>query len=226
MTEGWGAASRRRLSHAWTGWAWCWQRWWWYTTAAEIVGFALPALTGLVAWRLGWAPIPFYIAMVVAGAGEGALLGGGQRLALRPVLPVGRRWVTRTSLAAAGAWSIGMLPSTLIDLSVPVWLTVLATVPLAPLVLLSIGIAQWSVLRDLLPDAGLWIPANAVAWLLALPPTFVAPALVPPGAPLAVHVGAWLAAGAIMAAVVAAVTGLALILLLSRRDAAVSRTPL
>jgi len=208
------SSSRHALRQAWAEWGWFWRRWWLFTTAAEFVGFAMPALTGLVAWRLGLPPIPFYISMTAAGAAEGALLGAGQRRALDPVIPVSAKWTIRTAAAAAGAWAIGMLPNTLIDLSVPIWLALALSAPLAPVLLFSIGFAQWTLLRRHVPGAWRWIPANGVAWLIALPPTFIAPALLPADAAVQVYVVSWLAAGLVMAAIVAAITGLAVVLLL------------
>jgi hypothetical protein len=202
---------------AWARWSGFWRRWWAYTTAAECLGFAVPALVGLTAWRLGFAPLPFFLALVIAGIAEGAVLGVGQQRALGRVLPVGAwRWPAWTAVGAGIAWAIGMLPSTLIDVGVPVWIALTIFAPLAPVLLLSIGTAQWVVLRHHLPLAAWWIPANAAAWLIALPPTFIAPALVPDGASLGILVAAWLTAGLVMAATVAALTGLAMVWLLDQ----------
>jgi hypothetical protein len=205
-------------------WVGFWRRWWLFTTTAEFVGFGVPALAGIAAWQTGLSPVSFYLAMVAAGAVEGAILGVGQQQALKRAIPaIGAGWPVSTSAGAAIAWSIGMLPSTLIDLGVAVWLALALFVPLAPLLLMSIGVAQWTVLRHHLPRAWLWIPVNAVAWLVALPPTFVAPALVPEGASIALHVVAWLTAGLIMASIVAALTGWTMAYLLKRHARVLQR---
>jgi hypothetical protein len=203
-----------------------WRRWWVYTTVAECAGFAVPALVGLAAWRLDAAPAPFFLALVAAGTVEGAMLGIGQQRALRHVLPVSARaWPLWTAAGAGLAWAIGMLPSTLIDLGTPVWVALALFAPLAPVLLLSIGAAQWFVLRHHLPGAWRWISANAIAWLVALPPTFIAPALVPEGASMAVMIAAWLTGGLVMAATVAALTGLAMVYLLDQPRTMPTRVP-
>jgi hypothetical protein len=84
--------------------------------------------------------------------------------------------------------------------------------------LLSIGVAQWIVLRRHLPRAARWIVANALAWIAALPiPFAVLGATASTGA--VVQALAGIAAGAAMGAVVAAVTGQALLGLLRLRAA-------
>ena len=118
-----------------------------------------------------------------------------------------------------------MLPSTLIDLGTPVWVALVIFAPLAPVLLLSIGAGQWTVLRHHLPGAWRWMPANAIAWLVARPPTFIAPALMPEGASMQVMIAVWLTAGLVMAATVAALTGLAMIYLLDHPHAAPNEAP-
>ncbi len=59
-------------------------------------------------------------------------------------------------------------------------------------------------------SADLGRPAVAVAWFVALPPTFIGPALVPTDAPVALDLAVWGVAGLLMAAILAAVTGAAM----------------
>jgi hypothetical protein len=190
-------------------------------TAAELAGFAVPAVAGaLTADRPAVVMLP---ALLAAGAVEGALLGGGQALVLRralPGLPV-RRWVGLTAAAAVLAYLLGLAPS----MSADVWsgwppaLAIALAVPLGVALLLSIGTAQWIVLRRLVPRAGRWIIATAVGWLSGLA-VFMAVTmpLWQPGQPIAVTVAIGLAGGALMAATMAGITGWALLRLLSTRS--------
>jgi hypothetical protein len=94
-------------------------------------------------------------------------------------------------------------------------LLAVAWIALAPPLLLSIGVGQWCILRRKVSGAGRWLWANALGWLLGMPITFIGPALVPGDSPPAVWVGAFLACGLLMGAIVGAVTGQALCTLLA-----------
>jgi hypothetical protein len=180
-------------------------------TAAEAAGFAVPA--GVGALTAGSSPAVSVPALLAAGAVEGALLGWGQAAVLRRVLPgfPARRWVVVTSAAAVLAYAIGLAPSTL----APLWAgwpagVLIPVVALLGLVLLnSIGTAQWTILRRLVPRAGRWIAVTAFAWLGGLA-VFLAVSmpLWHPGQALAAIVGIGLFAGLLMAATMAAITGL------------------
>ena len=198
-----------------------WRRWFTATTLGELVGFLIPvAVVSAGADELA-GPLRFLL-VVLAGAGEGAVLGWAQSRVLRPLLPglSMTAWTARTAAAAALAWLVGMAPSTLgagfDDWSPGVRLAV--GVPAAVLVLLSIGVAQWTVLRRVLPGSARWIGWTAAGWLAGLA-VFVGVA--PPlwhagqGVVQVALVGAL--AGVGMAATMAAVTGWGLVRLL-RRD--------
>src|SRR5215217_6275061 len=90
-------------------------RWVLVVTLAEAVGFTVPAAVGVAVTAASWEPVVSLLAMVLAGSVEGAALGAAQADCLYRwgVLPARRRWVAATSVGAAVAWSIGMLPSTL-----------------------------------------------------------------------------------------------------------------
>ena len=118
------------------------------------------------------------------------------------------------ALAAAGAWAVGMLPSTLIgagmaiDLRHPGTWAALAVGGAA--LLLSIPVAQWTVLRGVLDRAWRWVPVNVGAWLAGLPFTFLPSPFVDEGtAPVRIAV-LFALGGVTMAATVAVVTGLGL----------------
>jgi hypothetical protein len=202
------------------------RRWLVAVTAGELAGFSIPAIVGATAYAAGLDGLGFLAALVIAGAGEGAVLGLAQSHVLCRCIPALRRrdWVVATASAAAFAWLLGMLPSTLGERLEQVPLALL--IPFAALgavaLLLSIGVAQWVVLRHHLPRASRWIAANALAWIAALPVPFVLLGASSGAGPV-VQALAGVAAGAVMGAVVAAVTGHALAQLLSLRAAAIGR---
>jgi len=85
------------------------------------------------------------------------------------------------------------------------------------LLLLSLGSAQWWVLRDHVPDARHWIPATAAAWLAGLGVfCAVAMPLWHPGQSVVLVAVIGAMAGLLMAATVAAVTGWALVRMLDK----------
>jgi hypothetical protein len=74
----------------------------------------------------------------------------------------------------------------------------------------SIGVAQWTVLRHLLPRAGRWVWFSALGWLagLAVFLIFTMPLWHPGQAP-AMTIAVGVAGAVLMAATMAAITGLA-----------------
>ena len=69
-------------------------------------------------------------------------------------------------VAAAVAWCVGMLPSTLYDTSStwPVGAAIVLGLPFALVLLTSTGVAQWYELRRHVARAGGWVAATALAW--------------------------------------------------------------
>lgn len=202
-----------------------WGAWLAWVTAGEIVGFTLPALVGSA---VATAPVAVqFPAFLVAGAAEGAVLGYAQSRVLCRALPVSaRHWIVATSLGATVAWLAGLTPgytwSRFADAS---WLVLLAGgLVLGGVLLFAIGVAQWLVLRHVLPRAGWWVPATAVAWLAGLSGfAAVSTPLWRPGQswPLVAAVG--VLAGTVMAAVMAVVTGAALVRLVGGQPAVPER---
>jgi hypothetical protein len=207
-------------------------RWTAACTAGELLGFGVGGVLGALAF--GSIPDPntpilallLVTACVGAGLIEGTILGLLQWLALRSTFRTipPRAWVGATALAGAAGWFLGSLPPTLISLlgagssgatvgSEPAWdpgplEVVLASAALG-LVLGSIfGAFQWLALRRHAVHAGRWIGANALAWMFALPWSYVAGSSVatssPPGVLIAVAVGT----GVLMGVSVALITGL------------------
>jgi hypothetical protein len=127
------------------------------------------------------------------------------------------RWTAATAIAAGLAWAIGMTPSTLGGFTEDHPGVIIAgAVVFAPILLNSIGVAQWWVLRAHIAGAGWWVPANAVGWLAGLPAVFIAMMLVPSDAGVGVRAAAAVAGAVTMGAIVAVITGFALSRLLGR----------
>jgi len=160
-------------------------------------------------------PILTLVTMVLAGSVEGAVLGSAQADCLYRwrVLPARRRWVAATSVGAAVAWSLGMLPSTLGGMS---WTsgTAVAVVAGGLMLLTSLPLAQYFVLRDHVRQPILWIPINMVAWLLGIAWTLLPSPWIDQSTPTGTLILVYAVAGLCMAATVAVVTGLGMIRLL------------
>ncbi|MEU4524691.1 hypothetical protein AB0F52_38980 [Amycolatopsis sp. NPDC024027] len=189
--------------------------WTWFLVvmAAEFLGFAIPAVIGAV--TAGSPAAVALPALLLAGAAEGAALGTGQALVLRRALPAlnTRRWVAATAGAASFAYLAGLAPSTwAADLVSwpPLVLWPVAAV-LGTALLLSIGFAQWLVLRRHLARSARWIFTTAGAWLLGLAVFLgVTMPLWQPGQHLALIMLIGILGGWVMAATTSAVTGIAL----------------
>jgi hypothetical protein len=144
--------------------------WWRWTVAAtlgEFAGFAVPALVGAGTADRG--PGIVVPALVAAGFVEGSALGFAQSSVLRDLVPgLGRRgWTLATGAAAAVAWLLGMLPSTLAG-RVPDAVLWSAVALSAPVLLASLGTAQWLVLRRHRPGSAWWVATTAAAWTAGL----------------------------------------------------------
>lgn len=220
FSPGVAVAHAREPAHAF-------RRWMAACTAGEFLGFGAAALWAWIAFAVvgadpaSWsgrvAALGF---MVLAGAAEGAVLGGLQWVVLKKWFPGlrARSWLGATMAVAALGWFIGMLapmfmaPTRASGVSdEPALLLVLvAAGGFGALAGAAFGLAQWVVLRRHAFDAGRWIGANAVGWAIGLPWGYLAGSVgdLRESAPIAVLLGA--VAGALMGASVAAVTGRAL----------------
>lgn len=194
-----------------------WRRFIVAVTLGELIGFGgIPIAGGFVALTVtqsladGPRALALYVVSVVGGLGEGAVLAWFQWRVLRTVWPRldARRFISHTAFAAALAWALGMLPSTLDDIiGLSATAQVALWIPAMLVILPSIGWAQARVLRLHVPDARGWIVANVLGWLAGLPWTFVAPALLPDDAAPWAFAVAFIVAGVLMGATVGAVTG-------------------
>lgn len=216
--------------------AWAlWGRWMVANALGELIGLGfVAAIAGGLVWRYGeprssGAVLLMTALMILLGACEGLVIGYAQWRAVHPyfrLLPR-RAWMKATTLGAILAWGLGMIPSTLLALQETTLATPPAAMPdavkygMAALMGLGLGLAlgvpQWLVLRQYLPHAAWWIPANALAWALGMPMIFFGAGAVPAGmsgAPMMLLVAAILAAAG---ALVGAVHGWVLLWLLKRR---------
>jgi hypothetical protein len=191
----------RAFYRHWVGW----------TVAGEAAGFTVAAIAGALSTTQDLPTAPEFVLLVGAGSIEGALLGAGQAIAMtRLQLPprMLRRWPVVTSVAAAIAWTIGLLPSSIphIPWSSPV--TWLVAAVLGSALLLSIPTAQYLLLRSAIHTARRWIWVNVSAWSLGICWTFALSPLVNASTPLLSLIGIYAVAGLLMATTVAVITGL------------------
>ena len=134
------------------------------------MGFAVPAVVGIgVRDMSSGAQL---MVMPAAGLVEGAMLGIAQAVVLRRTLTGfnPRAWVVATTVAAALAWFLGMLPSTTHDTwsTWPaLWVAVVAAV-LGTALLASIGTAQALVLPQGTRGRGAWVGWTALGWCAGL----------------------------------------------------------
>jgi hypothetical protein len=130
-----------------------------------------------------------------------------------------RRWVAATTLGELAGFTVpAVVGAAVTAAGLSQALTVLALVA-AGLVagaalLTTIGAAQWLVLRSQVERAGIWVPANALAWVAGLVVVFTAMGLAP-GRPALVAL-AGILGGLGVGFTVALVTGAFLVRLLER----------
>jgi hypothetical protein len=206
-----------------------WSLWVLANALGEFVGLGTAALLGvfLVMIVEGWldtsAPLIIAVGMVSLGTFEGAVVGGAQWLVLRQRLSeiAARTWTGATALGAFIAWTLGMVPSSLIEFGgnngnasgpdfSPVIYYGLASA-LGAVLGVVLAVPQWVVLRRHVTHAGWWLPANSVAWAIAMPVVFLG-ASSGPGEGLSMLLVILIAGTVIVAgAVVGAVHGVAML---------------
>ncbi|HEU4909946.1 MAG TPA: hypothetical protein VFT17_13875 [Propionibacteriaceae bacterium] len=151
-------------------------RWVLVVTVGEAIGFLVPAVVGGCGDGCGVGAVASPDRHGLGGIGGRPVLGAAQSDCLHRwgVLPLRRRWIAATSLGAAVAWSLGMLPVMVGGLNWTIGTVVL--VGIGGLILLSsLPLAQYFVLHDHVKRALLWIPINVVAWLLGISWTLLHP---------------------------------------------------
>ena len=194
---------------------------------AEMIGLGTSALLWIAVgpWLETHVGVVGMALAVVVGSTliEGLSVGYGQWAVLRRRLPQisARAWIGATMLGALIAWTLGMVPSTIMNMSaeasadasapeIAEWM-VFVLAALMGLVLGPIlGTPQWWVLRRWADKAIWWIPANAVAWAGGMVAIFAGMNFVPFDGPTWAIIASVLLVLAIAGAVVGAVHGLVL----------------
>jgi hypothetical protein len=185
-----------------------WLNWTIAVSLGELVGFTIPAIAGAIAGWLLLSEFSLAALLVLAGAGEGAILATAQALVLRQVIPefTGGRWILYTAIGAMIAWGLGMSASQLNNLE-NITLVIIGWIAIAAVLVCTIGFAQWLVLRDYFYGAGWWIPVNALAWMLGVLVPVSVLSLVPDDMPFAFMGLLAILSGAVMGVIVGTITG-------------------
>ncbi|MCC7445809.1 MAG: hypothetical protein IT324_00260 [Anaerolineae bacterium] len=137
----------------------------WLLATGLALSFAALALP----WALTQVGNTYYIALILIGVVEGALLGITQSTVLGSLVPT-NRWITVTIISSLIAWALVALAARTPAPSIPESISGIPRI--MPVVTLwavhgaLIGFAQWFVLRKIVDRALWWIPAGAVAWML------------------------------------------------------------
>lgn len=208
-----------------------WCRWVLANTLGEALGLGGPLVVLLNALTRPGGPgrAAMVIGLVLLlGAVEGTFVGTAQWLVLRtrlPNLPL-RKWILATAAGALTACTLGALPGVRIDLSTPGSVPDISGYPILPIGIalgimggLTVGIAQWPVLRCQVGKGWLWVPANVVAWMVATFIIAAAGSSMTLGATLSSLSPAVLGASAVAGVVVGAIHGYALVSWLLPRQA-------
>ena len=206
-----------------------WGRWVVANAAGELIGLGTVALAGWMLVSFSGTEETllqhtlFALVMILLGACEGAVVGAAQAWVLVPRFPGLRKgeWVRATALGALVAWSLGMLPSTLMAAGAetsgqtppePGAAAVYGFAALLGAVAgLILALFQWRVLRRRLSGAGGWLAANAAAWALGMPLVFLGADLASRGGPIPVVAGILAATLLATGSVVGAIHGLWLV---------------
>jgi len=168
-----------------SGEAGLWLRWVVANAVGEGIGLGGAVLIGAAGARRFGGDTGLFSAVILAAlavlAGtliEGTVVGTAQWLVLTGPLPTMRwgMWALATGAGAFLAWTLGMIPSTLLSLgsggapsAEPAEATVLGLAFLMGLVLGPVlGLAQWLALRRFMRHAALWMPANTLAWAFGM----------------------------------------------------------
>lgn len=166
-----------------------WLRWTIANACSELVGLgATFATIGLLSSKidtqhLSGILLSFAIA-ISSGAIEATIVGLAQWWAMHPWFPmIGRfAWWRATLIGALLGYVLGYLPSTLMSMGEvatqtpqaepPGWVTLLLAAGLGAVAGVVLSFAQWIVLRGRVKRAGLWVPANLLAWAFGMPVIF------------------------------------------------------
>jgi len=167
------------------------QRWTLANALAELFGLGLTfVITGLVFSRLDdqgtlTSILLSFVFAVLSGTVEATVVGLAQWWAMNPWFPMVSRtgWWRGTLIGALVAYVLGYLPSTLMSMgeaasqSAPVeepaqWIVLLLAAGMGAVGGAVLSFAQWLELRGKVEKAGIWIPANMLAWTFGMPVIF------------------------------------------------------
>ena len=126
-----------------------------------------------------------FVFAVTSGAVEATILGLAQWWAMHPSFPTIERfaWWRGTLIGALIAYVLGYLPSTLMSMGEataqsapmvepPQWIVLLLAAGLGAVGGAVLSFAQWLAMRGKVKRAGLWLPANMLAWFFGMPVIF------------------------------------------------------
>lgn len=169
-----------------------WTRWTLANAFSEMFGLGLTfAITGLVFTNLDSqhtvTSILLAFALAVASGGiEATVVGLAQWWAMHPWFPfLGKFvWWRATLIGALVAYVLGYMPSTLMDMGEatassapmaepPQWVILLLAAGLGVVGGAVLSFAQWLAIRREVRGAGVWIPANMLAWMIGMPVIFL-----------------------------------------------------
>jgi hypothetical protein len=167
-----------------------WRRWTVTNGLAELVGLGTTfAVIGLLIARIDTRQITgillAFAITVASGAIEATFVGLAQWWAMHPWFPAIERlaWWRATLVGALLGYVLGYLPSTLMSMGEatsqttqaepPEWITLLLAAGLGAAAGAVLSFGQWLVLRGKLQRAGVWIPANMLAWACGMPVIFL-----------------------------------------------------
>lgn len=163
-----------------------WLRWVAANGLAEVVALGIVGIGATIVVDQALAD-PTLTSIVVAGiavslfgAVAGFVLGWAQWTVLRAFLPTARarNWVAATTIGGIVSWLLAMTPNTVIGLTAssagsPPGFGIAAMLAIAVAAGAASGIGlsvpQFFALRSHVKNAGWWIGANALAWMIATP---------------------------------------------------------
>jgi hypothetical protein len=169
-----------------------WLRWTGANALGEMFGLGLTfAITGWYFSTQQGSPttasiLSSFAVAVFSGIVEATIVGLAQWWAMHPWFPSIKRfsWWLATLVGALIAYVLGYLPSTLMDMGAsasqstaapvepPQWAVLLLAAGMGAVGGAVLSFAQWLVLRGNVNHAGLWIPANMLAWTFGMPVIF------------------------------------------------------
>ena len=210
-----------------------WLKWVFVNAGAELIGLGASALLWIAMLTVMETRIGVLLSALVVVLGstilEGTAVGLDQWLVLRQLFPKLRwqSWLMATAAGAFVAWTLGMIPSTMMNMSESSAIAGNVDPPAVSngvMYMLAAGMGlvlgpilawpQWLVLRHHLKRAIWWIPANALAWAVGMVIIFVGANSVPESSLTWTIALIVLASLTIAGAVVGAIHGLFLLWLL------------